>query len=129
MTPAAFLLAAYAAALLFKFAAYAAALLFKFAAYAAALLFKFAAYAAALLFKFAAYAAALLFKFAAYAANSAFIFFSALASIWRMRSADTPYSSASSCSVILLSASNQRRLTISRERSSKRAIPSRSRSS
>ena len=30
------------------------------------------------------------------AANNAFIFFSALASIWRIRSAETPYSSAKS---------------------------------
>jgi hypothetical protein len=54
----------------------------------------------------------------AYAANGAFIFFSAFASTWRMRSAETPYSSASSCRVILLSASSQRRLMMSRERAS-----------
>src|SRR3546814_13012638 len=53
------------------------------------------------------------------AANSAFIFFSAFASTWRMRSAETPYSSASSCKVTLLSSSSQRRLTMSRERSSR----------
>lgn len=64
-----------------------------------------------------------------YAAKSAFIFFSAFASIWRMRSAETPYSSASSCRVTLLSGSSQRRLTMSRERASRRAKPSRSRSS
>lgn len=63
------------------------------------------------------------------AANSAFIFFSALASIWRIRSAETPYSSARSCSVILLSASSQRRLTMSRERASSLARPARNRSS
>ena len=60
------------------------------------------------------------------AANSAFIFFSALASTWRMRSAETPYSSASSCSVTLLSSSSQRRLMMSRERASSSARPSRS---
>ncbi len=53
-------------------------------------------------------------------------FFSALASIWRMRSADTPYSSASSCSVRLRLRASQRRLTMSRERASSVPRPSRS---
>ena len=62
------------------------------------------------------------------AANSARIFFSALASIWRMRSADTPYSSASSCSVAFGSP-RKRRLRMSRERASRSDRPSRSSSS
>ena len=61
--------------------------------------------------------------------NNAFIFFSAFASTWRMRSAETPYSSASSCKVTLLSASSQRRLMMSRERASSCSRPSRSSSS
>jgi len=59
-----------------------------------------------------------------YAANNAFIFFSAFASSWRMRSAETPYSSASSCSVAFGSP-RKRRLRISRERASRSARPSR----
>lgn len=64
-----------------------------------------------------------------YAANSAFIFFSAFASTWRMRSAETPYSSASSCRVTLLSSSSQRRWMMSRERGSSCSRPSRRNSS
>src|SRR5690606_24962130 len=60
------------------------------------------------------------------AANSARIFFRAFASIWRIRSADTPYSSASSCRVTLPSLPSQRRATMSRERSSSCDMPSRS---
>src|SRR3546814_9411397 len=57
-------------------------------------------------------------KARSYAAKRAFIFLRALASTWRMRSALTPYSSASSCSVTLFSSSSQRRRTMSRERAS-----------
>ena len=62
------------------------------------------------------------------AANSARIFFSALASTWRMRSALTPYSSASSCSVAFGSP-RKRRFRMSRERASRPDRPSRSSSS
>ena len=44
------------------------------------------------------------------------IFCMALASIWRMRSADTPYSAARSCSVAELPSDNQRRLMMVRLR-------------
>src|SRR3990167_705517 len=47
------------------------------------------------------------------ATNNARIFFSALASIWRTRSAETPYSSASSCKVALGSP-RKRRFRMSR---------------
>lgn len=53
------------------------------------------------------------------AANKPRIFFIALASTWRMRSAETPYSSARSCNVALLSLSSQRRWMMSRERLSR----------
>src|SRR6187402_2700438 len=53
------------------------------------------------------------------AAMATRIFFMAFASIWRMRSAETPYSSARSCSVALLSSASQRRWMMSRERASR----------
>ncbi len=55
-----------------------------------------------------------------HAANKPRIFFIAFASTWRIRSAETPYSSARSCNVALLSSFNQRRWMMSRERLSRR---------
>lgn len=41
-------------------------------------------------------------------ASASFSFFMAFFSIWRIRSAETPYSSARSCSVVLSSSSQRR---------------------
>jgi protoheme IX farnesyltransferase len=59
----------------------------------------------------------------AYAASLPFIFCMALTSIWRIRSAETPYSAASSCRVAASSpsATSQRRCTMVRLRSSRLA--------